>query len=144
VVVLTGSRHEDDALRSLRAGASGYLSKDLNLESLPRAIVAALNGEAAVSRALVMRLVEDLRRDGSGRAGLRPVRSPLTSREWEILDQLSASRTTDEIARSLVVTAETVRSHIKHLYRKLGVHSREEAADVARSLRGQGARAHDA
>src|SRR4051794_34282033 len=92
VVVVTGSRREEDALRSLRAGAAGYLSKDLELESLPRAIVAALHGEAAISRVLAMRLVEDLRRQPADGAGLRPVRSSLTSREWEILDQLSAGR----------------------------------------------------
>jgi two-component system, NarL family, response regulator LiaR len=136
VVVLTGSRREADGLRCLHAGAAGYLSKDLDLESLPRAIAAAGCGEAAISRVLAMRLVEDLRRQGSGGGGLRPVRSSLTQREWEILDLLCAGRTTDEIADSLVVSIETVRSHVKHLYRKLGVHSREEAAAVARSLRG--------
>jgi DNA-binding NarL/FixJ family response regulator len=135
VVVLTGSRQEEDALRSLRAGAAGYLSKDLDLESLPRAIVAALRGEAAISRVLAMRLVEDLRRQRADGAGLRPVRSALTPREWEILDQLCAGRSSEEIARALVVTTETVRSHIKHLYRKLGVHSRADAAAMARSLR---------
>lgn len=137
VVVLTGSRREDDALRSLRAGAAGYLSKDLDLESLPRAIAAARNGEAAISRALAMRLVEALRGQSPDGAGLRPVRSALTPREWEILDELCAGRTAEEIARGLVVSTETVRSHLKHLYRKLGVHSREEAAAMARSLRGR-------
>jgi two-component system, NarL family, response regulator LiaR len=136
VVVLTGRRSDDDALRSLRAGAAGYLSKDLELEALPRAIVAALRGEAAISRALAMRLVEDLRRHDAAGAGLRPVRSALTAREWEILDQLCAGRSPEEIAGLLVVSHETVRSHLKHLYRKLGVHSREQAAAVARSLRG--------
>lgn len=136
VVVLTGSRRDDDALRSLRAGAAGYLSKDLALEALPRAIVAALQGEAAISRVLAMRLVEDLRRLDAAGAGLRPVRSALTAREWEILDQLCDGRSAEEIAALLVVSHETVRSHIKHLYRKLGVHSREQATAVARSLRG--------
>jgi NarL family two-component system response regulator LiaR len=136
VVVLTGSHQEDDALRSLRAGAAGYLSKDLDLASLPRAIVAAVRGEAAISRALAMRLVEDLRRQGRAGAGLRPVRSPLTAREWEILDHLCAGRTTEEIARGLVLATDTVRTHIKHVYRKLGVHTREEATAMARSLRG--------
>jgi two-component system nitrate/nitrite response regulator NarL len=83
-----------------------------------------------------MRLVEDLRRQGAGMAGLRPVRSPLTPREWEILDQLCAGRTAEQIAGQLVVSPETVHSHVKHLYRKLGVHSRADAAAVARSLRG--------
>ncbi len=68
-------------------------------------------------------------------AGVRPVRSTLTDREWEVLDLLASGNTTDEIARTLVLSTETVRSHLKNLYRKLGVRSRDEAAEAARRLR---------
>lgn len=135
VIVLTGSRRDEAALGSLRAGAAGYLSKDLELDSLPRAIIAALHGEAAISRALTMRLVEDLRRHEAGGNGLRPVRSPLTDREWEILDEICAGRSNDEIAAALFLSTETVRTHVKHLYRKLGVHTREAATAAAQALR---------
>src|SRR5918992_124757 len=68
-------------------------------------------------------------------AGLRPVRSTLTDREWEVLDLVAAGAGTEEIARTLVLSTETVRSHLKNLYRKLGVRSRDEAAEAARRLR---------
>ena len=75
-----------------------------------------------------------VREDG---AGLRPVRSRLTSREWEVLDLLCEQLSTDEIADTLVLSPETVRSHIKNLLRKLGVRSRREAVEQARRLRSQ-------
>jgi two-component system, NarL family, response regulator LiaR len=70
-----------------------------------------------------------------GGSGFRPVRSALTDREWEVLDLLSTGAGTEEIARTLVLSTETVRSHLKNLYRKLGVRSREQAAEEARRLR---------
>jgi two-component system nitrate/nitrite response regulator NarL len=66
---------------------------------------------------------------------MRPVRSDLTAREWEVLDQLSAGKTTDQVADDLFLSVETVRSHTKSLYRKLGVHSRDELRDAVRALR---------
>jgi DNA-binding NarL/FixJ family response regulator len=136
VVLLTGRNDDDGALRGLRAGAAGYLCKDVELEALPRTILAVLDGEAAISRTLAMRLVEDLRGGGEDRARTRPIRSSLTAREWEVLDLICEGRTNDEIAADFVVSAETVRSHVKHVLRKLGVHSREDAAAAARTIRG--------
>ena len=99
VVLLTGAGDEELGLRGLRAGASGYLSKEVELEALPRALRGALDGEAAISRQLAMRLIERYRAAPSGGAGLRPVRSQLTDREWEVLDLLATGATTDQIAQ---------------------------------------------
>ncbi len=63
------------------------------------------------------------------------MRSPLTGREWEVLDLLCGGMTTDEVADRLVLTTETVRSHIKHVMRKLGVSSRRQAVVVAQRMR---------
>jgi ATP/maltotriose-dependent transcriptional regulator MalT len=82
-----------------------------------------------------MRLIEDLRMVRTDSAGLRPIRSALTSREWEVLDLLCQDLSTDDIADRLVVSVETVRSHVKNVLRKLGVRSRREAVAVASRLR---------
>jgi DNA-binding NarL/FixJ family response regulator len=82
-----------------------------------------------------MRLIERLRLLPQNGTGIRPVRSPLTEREWEVLDLLCERKSTREIADSLVLSEETVYSHSKNLLRKLNVHSREEAIAVAEQLR---------
>jgi DNA-binding NarL/FixJ family response regulator len=135
IVVLASAVDDELGMRSLRAGASGFLSKEIEVESLPRALRGALAGEAAISRQLAMQLVEHYRAAPAGGVGLRPVRSELTAREWEVLDMLTAGAGTEDIAGALVLSTETVRSHLKNLYRKLGVRSREEAIAAAARLR---------
>jgi two-component system, NarL family, response regulator LiaR len=135
VVLLTG---DDDAalgIRGLRAGASGFLSKNIDLDSLPRALRGSLDGEAAISRRLAMQLIRHVRSAPAGAPGLRPVRSNLTGREWEVLDLLAGGATNQDIARELVLSPETVRTHLKNLYRKLGARSRDEAVAAATRLR---------
>jgi NarL family two-component system response regulator LiaR len=135
VVMLTSSDSEDVGLLTLRAGASGFLCKSVGVEALPRALRCARDGEAVVSRQLTMRLIEGMRRMREDGAGMRPIRSPLTPREWEVLDLLCQERSTDDIADTLVLSVETVRSHIKSVLRKLGVRSRQDAIKAAGRLR---------
>jgi DNA-binding NarL/FixJ family response regulator len=135
IVLLTGSADDTLGLRGLRAGAAGFLTKDMELTSLTRALRGSLAGEAAISRRLAMQLIRQYRSVPAGGVGLRPVRSQLTGREWEVLDLLSGGATNDDIARQLVLSSETVRSHLKNLYRKLGVRSREEAVQAAGRMR---------
>ena len=77
------------------------------------------------------------RRAPNGPGGLRPVKSPLTPREWEVIDLLAESMTTDQIADALVLSPETVRSHVKNILRKLDARSREEALATAQRMRSQ-------
>jgi DNA-binding NarL/FixJ family response regulator len=135
VVLLTGAGDEELGLRGLQAGAAGYLSKEVELDALPRSLRGVVDGEAAISRRLAMELVQRYRSTPRAGAGLRPVRSRLTDREWEVLDLLAGGATTDEIANGLVLSPETVRSHLKNLYRKLEVNSREEAVRAATRMR---------
>jgi two-component system, NarL family, response regulator LiaR len=137
VIVLTGADEEDDelGLLALRAGAAGFLSKDVDIDALPRTLKGVVAGEAAISRRLTKRLIEQLRSAPGGSSGMRPVKSPLTAREWEVIDLLKATRTTDEIAAELVLSIETVRSHVKNILRKLKVRSREEAVAAADRMR---------
>ena len=136
IVILTSADEYEYGLVGLRAGASGFMTKEVDIEALPEALKAAFDGEAVMSRRLGMTLVEQLRRMPGTTTGMRPVKSPLTPREWEVIDLLYEGSSTDEIAESLVLSPETVRSHIKHILRKLDARSREEAVERAQAMRG--------
>ena len=135
IVMLTTGDDDDVAMLALRSGASGYLTKDVDIDVLPQALKSALGGEAAISRRLSMRLIEHLRRAQVGGPGLRPVKSPLTPREWEVVDLLQAGESTESIAKSLVLSTETVRTHVKNILRKLGASTRLEAVEIIRRMR---------
>ena len=134
VILLTDAQPEAQGLLGLRAGAAGCLPKNTDARSLARAIVGALRGEAAIPRTLAMRLIEQLRDATAHGDHLRPVRSPLTARQWEVLDLICDGSTNDEIAMILVIAPDTVRSHLKSIFGRLNVHTREEAAAAARRL----------
>jgi two-component system, NarL family, response regulator LiaR len=131
VVVITGRYDEERAVRAVLAGAAGYLGRELAPAALPRVVRAVIRGEAAIPRSLTMAFIELARVE----AGMRPIRSALTPREWEVLDLLTTGASTQEISNELVVSIDTVQSHIKHILRKLRVHSRAEAVAKARGLR---------
>lgn len=129
VVMLTISRNDTDLFDSLRAGAAGYLLKDTDPARLPHALRGVLDGEAAIPRELVARVVDEFRERGRRRrlplVGRRG--AELTSREWEVLDLLAGDLTTAEIAARLAVSPVTVRRHVSAILRKLEVHDRAAA-----------------
>ena len=135
VLLLTSGDEDELGVLGLRAGAAGLLNKDVEVDLLARALRGACAGEAVVSRQFGMKLVEHMRRTPEPRA-LRPIKGPLTPREWEVMSLICERRTTDQIADALVLSPETVRSHVKHILRKLDARSREEAIVVAQRLRG--------
>jgi two-component system, NarL family, response regulator LiaR len=135
IVVLTSDGEEEFGLLALQAGAVGFLSKDADVDALPRVLQAVHAGEGAISRAMTRRLMEQLRAAHSGASGRRPIRGPLTTREWEIIDLLTPGRSSDEVADMLVLSIETVRSHVKNIMRKLAVHTRADAIAAAERLR---------
>jgi two-component system NarL family response regulator len=131
VVMLTVSDSEDDLLDALRAGARGYLLKDMNTEQLPAALWAVLRGEAALPRRLAASLVQEIRRRGEPRLTMPDGRAiHLTPREWEVLELLCDQLVTAEIAKRLFVAPVTVRRHVSAILEKLGVSSREEAVHL--------------
>lgn len=135
VVILSMTRSRQLEMRAVLAGASGYLRKSDDLDAVVRAVRGVARGEAAVSRLLATALVERLRQTPEAGIGVRPVRSPLTGREWEILDLMTLGAGTRDIAAQLFLSEHTVHSHAKSIRRKLGVRTRAEAVEAGRRLR---------
>jgi two-component system, NarL family, response regulator LiaR len=135
VVMLSVSSDAKQALRSIRAGASGFLTKDMDLLALPRALRGVLRGEVACSRRFVGTMVALLRATPTDAVGMRPVKSVLTPREWEVLDLMCRGASTGQIADRLVLSSETVRSHTTNILRKLAVRTRTQAIERAPQLR---------
>ena len=128
VVMFTSSHDDADLFDSLRAGADGYLYKDIDPERLPVALRAVLRGEAALPRRLVSRLIEEFRDRGRRRVrAASGSRVELTAREWEVLELMRDGMSTAQIARRLFISEVTVRSHIAAVLHKLGVPNRESA-----------------
>jgi DNA-binding NarL/FixJ family response regulator len=133
IVMLTYSRDDDDLFDSLRAGARGYLLKDMDPDRLGPALHGVLSGEAALPRSLVSRVLEEFQ--GRTRRKLfvkahRPTQ--LTSREWEVMELLREGLSTEEVAKRLFVAPGTVRVHVSSVLKKLRVPDRASAIRVLR------------
>jgi NarL family two-component system response regulator LiaR len=137
VVLLSASRDLELEMRAVRAGAAGFLDKTAGVAAIAHGLKRAALGESVISREMTRHLVDRLRRTPEDGNGIRPVKSPLTDREWEILDLICIGSTTREMADGLFLSRETVNSHVKRILRKLGVHSRIDAIAMAGRMRGQ-------
>lgn len=128
-VMLTVSRSDDDLFAALRAGASGYLLKDMPFEDIGDELAGVLEGRTALPPELVTRLVDEFRDSAPRRRALLGQAGgvALTSREWQVLDLLRQGLATGEIARRLFVSPATVRSHVAAVLRKLRVPDRDAA-----------------
>jgi DNA-binding NarL/FixJ family response regulator len=128
VVMLTVSTSAEDLLASLRAGARGYLPKDMSPDRLPAALLGVLKGEAALPRTFVGRMLHEMRTLPAPGAGpLRVGDIELTPRESEILRMLRVGLSTIEIGERLSLSPITVRRHISAATAKLGADGREQA-----------------
>lgn len=125
VVVLADRYSDADLLDAVRAGALGYLDKDIRSDSLPGAIRAALAGEAVIPRRLVGRLMTEVRaRAAAPNRGDDGCQILLSRREVEVLELMREGLTTSRIAERLFVSPVTVRSHVMSVVRKLHVSDR--------------------
>ena len=122
IVVLADGSEVEDLLLALRAGAIGYMPVDFEPGQLRRAIAAVGSGQAAIPRAMVRELVDEIR------SFERFARGPLTLREMQVLAMLRRGDSTTHIAQSLDISPVTVRRHISVLVRKAGVRGRAELA----------------
>ena len=127
IVMLTTSSNEEDLLGALKAGARGYLLKDMEPDALVTALREIQFGKTVVAPHLTSVLVRFVRGDMTDSKTSGPF-SELTPRESEILELMAAGQGNKVIARNLGISDGTVKLHVKAVLRKLGVHSRVEAA----------------
>jgi len=133
VVMFTRRIDEEEFLAAVRAGATGYLPEDVDPSRLPYVVRSVMRGEAAVPRALVARLIDELRgREGRRRSFEVQERKhvELTAREWDVVDLLRQGLSTRSIAEILGISAVTVRRHVSAVHGKLGVHTRAELLEL--------------
>jgi NarL family two-component system response regulator LiaR len=126
VIVLTSFLDDDKLMPALHAGAAGYLLKNAQPQELARAVRAAHAGEALLDPSVAARLVETLAADG----GKEPL-DLLTPRERQVLVLIGRGFPNKLIARELAVSEKTVKTHVGHVFAKLGVRDRTQAAVVA-------------
>ncbi|ROP42249.1 response regulator [Saccharothrix texasensis] len=122
VLVLTTYDTDSDVLPAIKAGATGYLLKDTPRDELFRAVRSAARGEAVLSPSVATRLVGQVR---------QPVAEPLSDREVEVLGLIARGCTNREAAAKLFISEATVKTHLVHVYAKLGVKDRAAAVAVA-------------
>ena len=125
VVILTVSDNAEDLVAAIRSGADGYLLKDMEPEDLLAAIDEALNGRTVIGERLNGLLARAIRDEAAAK---QRDMAALTDREKEILQGLAQGLSNKLIARNLDITEATVKVHVKNLLKKLGFHSRLEAA----------------
>lgn len=128
IVMLTASREDRDLFDALRAGAVGYLLKDMDPERLGAALEGVLAGEAALPRQLMTRVVEEFRGRDKRRSVLNRPKGPrLTAREFEVLDLLRLGLSTEDVAMRLFISPVTVRGYVATALKKLKVTDRQSA-----------------
>lgn len=125
ILMVTVSDNDEDVIAALRAGADGYLLKDLEPEELANAVLRAERGQLLLSPRLTRVLANTLREEITDRRGLA---GELTGRERQILAMIAAGSSNKLIAKELGITDATVKVHVKHLLKKLNFRSRVEAA----------------
>ncbi|HEU0245319.1 MAG TPA: response regulator transcription factor [Candidatus Limnocylindrales bacterium] len=136
IVMLTVSEDDDDLFESIKAGANGYLLKNVRPEQLFEDLRGVMHGEAPIAPAVASKLLDALRTGGLPTRGARsaaaaPQDSVLTRREAEILQLVAAGMSNKEIASELTITEGTVKNHVHNSLEKLHLTNRVQAAAYA-------------
>ncbi|MEU4423565.1 response regulator transcription factor [Actinoplanes sp. NPDC024001] len=122
ILVLTTYDTDSDVLPAIEAGATGYLLKDAQREDLFRAVETAARGQAVLSPTVATKLMGQMR---------QPAAEALSQREIEVLELIARGRTNREAAKQLLISEATVKTHLLHVYAKLGVNDRAAAVATA-------------
>lgn len=131
VIMLTVLDDDDNIFNSIKAGADGYILKDVNAEDLKNNIIEVKNGGAPMSPSIALKTLNLLRNPVVKKT--ENTELELTKRETEILTQLSKGLSYKNIAENLIISTGTVRKHIENIYKKLQVHNKVEAIIKAKN-----------
>lgn len=135
VLMLTVSEDAEDLIETLRAGACGYLLKNIEADTLTAAIAKAAEGESVISPQMLGKLVQGVRAEAQPKAPVQPVvaseLNKLSPREREILTFIARGQSNKVIARELDLAESTVKIHVQNVLRKLNLTSRVQAAVFA-------------
>lgn len=128
VLMLTTYANPGYLARAIAAGAAGYLSKEIDPERIPRAIRAAVQGDELIDRALLTAALSQVALPSGAPADPSELSEPLTPREEEVLICIAQGLDNAAICERLVISPNTLKTHIRHIFAKLGVSDRTQAA----------------
>lgn len=132
IIMLTAFDNDEHIFNAIKAGADGYLMKEINPKDLYEGILETLNGGAAMNPSIAMKTLKLLRNPMDIQNPSDKKDIALSSREVEVLEQLSKGLSYTIIADHLFISPSTVRKHIENIYKKLQVHSKIEAVQKAK------------
>ncbi len=135
IIMLTVFDNDVHIFNSIKAGADGYFLKEVNPQDLFNGIVETLNGGAAMTPSIAMKTLKLLRNPIQIESTENQDDIQLTTREIDVLEQLSRGLKNKAIAENLFISAATVKKHIENIYRKLQTHNRIELIQKARENR---------
>jgi two-component system NarL family response regulator len=130
IVMLTASDEEADLYEAIKSGASGYLLKDASIDQVAEAVRLVADGQSLISPAMASKLLEEFKQLARPDPGV-PDTPRLTARELEVLVQVARGHNNREIARTLFISENTVKNHVRNMLEKLQLHSRTEVVVYA-------------
>ena len=132
IIMLTVFDNDENIFNAIKAGADGYLLKEVNAKDLHTGIIETLNGGAAMNPSIALKTLKLLRNPLEIEDTKEKDDVKLTTREVEVLEQLSKGLSYNLIADNLILSVGTVRKHIENIYKKLQVHNKLEAVQKAK------------